>query len=87
VVSFGCEALGQSIETMQNDRTAPSHATPDSTPGLCADCVHARLIQSDRRSTFLQCQLSFTDPRFDKYPRLPVLACDGYTKRQYLARM
>jgi hypothetical protein len=47
-------------------------------PGLCADCVHARLIISDRGSTFLQCELSFTDPRFAKYPRLPVLICAGY---------
>jgi hypothetical protein len=35
---------------------------------------------SDRASTFLQCQLSFTDPRFEKYPRLPVLKCNGYRK-------
>jgi len=49
--------------------------------GLCADCAHARLITSDRRSTFLQCQLSFTDRRFEKYPRLPVLICGGYAKQ------
>jgi hypothetical protein len=47
-------------------------------PGLCAECVHARLIASDRGSTFLQCQLSFTDPGFAKYPRLPVFTCSGY---------
>jgi len=46
-------------------------------PGLCADCSHARRIASDRGMTFLQCQLSFTDPRFAKYPRLPVLICRG----------
>jgi hypothetical protein len=49
--------------------------------GLCADCVHAREIGSDRGSIFLLCQLSFTDPRFEKYPRLPVLACPGYKKQ------
>jgi hypothetical protein len=47
-------------------------------PGLCGNCVHARRIKSDRAVTFLQCQLSFTDPHFEKYPRLPVLACSGY---------
>jgi hypothetical protein len=52
-----------------------------STFGLCGDCVHAHLIQSDRSSTFLQCQLSFTDARFPKYPRLPVRACSGYEKQ------
>lgn len=50
--------------------------------GLCADCVHARYIESDRGSVFLQCQLSFTDSRFAKYPRLPVLACSGYARKK-----
>jgi len=46
--------------------------------GLCADCVHARRITSDRGSVFLLCELSKTDPRFEKYPRLPVVSCSGY---------
>ncbi|MFZ0296436.1 MAG: hypothetical protein WAL52_22680 [Candidatus Sulfotelmatobacter sp.] len=49
--------------------------------GLCKDCQHARIITSDRPSAFLQCQLSFTDSQFAKYPRLPVLTCSGYVKR------
>jgi hypothetical protein len=49
--------------------------------GLCHDCQHARIIQSDRTSIFLQCQLSFTDPQFAKYPRLPVRTCRGYVKQ------
>jgi hypothetical protein len=49
--------------------------------GLCANCSHARFITSDKASTFLQCQLSFTDPRFAKYPRLPVLMCSGYSRK------
>lgn len=49
--------------------------------GLCDDCQHARIIRSDRASAFLQCQLSFTDPRFAKYPRLPVRTCSGYVKQ------
>jgi hypothetical protein len=48
--------------------------------GLCSDCVHAHRISSDKGSTFLQCRLSFTDPRFKKYPQLPVLSCSGYKK-------
>jgi hypothetical protein len=48
--------------------------------GLCATCVHAREIQSDRGSVFYFCELSATDPAFPKYPRLPVLRCSGYTK-------
>ncbi len=46
--------------------------------GLCQNCRHARRMTSDRGSTFLLCKLSFEDPRFAKYPRLPVLVCSGY---------
>jgi hypothetical protein len=48
--------------------------------GLCADCVHARSVESARGSIFLLCELSRSDPRFTKYPRLPVLSCTGYEK-------
>jgi len=48
--------------------------------GLCADCVHARRVESDRGSVFIFCELSRSDPRFAKYPRLPVLSCSGYKK-------
>lgn len=51
---------------------------PPQPAGLCATCVHARAITSDRGSTFVWCGLSKADPRFPKYPRLPVLACDGW---------
>ena len=37
-----------------------------------------RRVESDRGSTFYRCALADTDPRFTKYPRLPVLQCDGY---------
>jgi hypothetical protein len=50
--------------------------------GLCADCLHAHQIRSDKDSMFLQCRLSFTDPRFKKYPRLPILQCSGYEKKK-----
>jgi len=46
--------------------------------GLCADCIHAKLIRSSHGSEFVQCELSFSDPRFPKYPRLPVLKCRGH---------
>ncbi len=48
--------------------------------GLCADCVNARTVESSRSSVFLLCELSRSDPRFAKYPRLPVLSCPGYEK-------
>ena len=52
--------------------------TSSVSPGLCASCAHAQTIESSKGSTFLLCRLSFTDPRFEKYPRLPVVACTGY---------
>jgi hypothetical protein len=47
-------------------------------PGLCATCQHARTIESARGSIFYMCALSFEDPHFAKYPRLPVVECSGY---------
>jgi len=46
-------------------------------PGLCARCVH-REILSSKRSVFLRCGLAATDPRFPRYPPLPVIACAGF---------
>ena len=47
--------------------------------GLCGSCTHAQEITSAKGSVFVLCRLSTTDPRFPKYPRLPVIACSGYT--------
>lgn len=49
-------------------------------PGLCATCAHARVLQSDRGARFYRCSLSDTDPRYARYPRLPVIQCQGYEK-------
>jgi hypothetical protein len=46
--------------------------------GLCDSCQHALRIQSDRGSVFYLCELSASDPRFPKYPALPVIQCPGY---------
>lgn len=51
--------------------------------GLCADCAHAEVVQSSKGSRFTLCSLSRADPTFPKYPRLPVLACSGYTKNDH----
>jgi hypothetical protein len=48
--------------------------------GLCADCRFMRRIKSDRGSTFYFCERSENDPRFPKYPRLPVLQCAGFER-------
>ena len=50
----------------------------DADAGLCATCQHARRIESARGSRFLLCGRSIDDPRFAKYPPLPVVRCTGY---------
>jgi hypothetical protein len=40
-----------------------------------------REMRNDRGRVFLMCLLSKTDPRFPKYPRLPVQICARYTRR------
>lgn len=46
--------------------------------GLCAYCRHAKLLRSKGGGAILFCGLSKDDPRFPRYPPLPVTACDGY---------
>lgn len=48
--------------------------------GLCATCVWARVIRSDRGSEFHLCRYATEDPRYPKYPRLPVLICAAFAK-------
>jgi hypothetical protein len=55
-------------------------ATADERVGLCAGCRHARRVEAPR-TLYWMCRLSLTDPRYDKYPRLPVVVCAGYEKR------
>jgi hypothetical protein len=47
-------------------------------PGLCSTCKHSRVLSSARGSSFYLCELHGVDPRFPKYPRLPVRACSGW---------
>jgi hypothetical protein len=47
-------------------------------PGLCGFCVNARIVETKKGSRFYLCELSTVDPRFPKYPPLPVVRCIGY---------
>jgi hypothetical protein len=51
----------------------------DARVGLCLTCRHARTVETPR-SRFWLCRLSADDPRFERYPRLPVLSCPGYER-------
>lgn len=46
--------------------------------GLCSTCRHRRLVVNRRGSLFTLCRRSETDARFPRYPRIPVVRCDGY---------
>ena len=48
------------------------------TAGLCSSCAHQKLISNTRGSTFSLCLRSKTDPRYPKYPPIPVLRCPGH---------
>ncbi len=46
--------------------------------GLCADCRHARRVVSAKGSEFWMCGRAASDPRYAKYPPLPVVRCAGH---------
>ena len=50
--------------------------------GLCETCRHQRVVRNTRGSAFSLCERSSTDPRFPKYPRLPVTRCAGYEEKR-----
>lgn len=50
--------------------------------GICSTCRHARTIRSAKGSEFWLCERSKIDPRFSKYPRLPVRACPGFERTE-----
>jgi hypothetical protein len=49
---------------------------------LCETCALMREVVTLKGSRFLLCQLSQTDPAYPKYPRQPVVQCDGYRKKK-----
>jgi hypothetical protein len=59
----------------------PPSPPPDDPVGLCRSCAWARLVTNRRGSSFTRCALADRDPRFARYPVLPVRSCEGYRKR------
>jgi hypothetical protein len=45
---------------------------------LCETCSKMREVVTPRRSRFLLCTRSWTDPRYAKYPPQPIVGCEGY---------
>jgi hypothetical protein len=50
--------------------------------GLCDSCRHQRLVRNTRGSQFSLCERSKHDPAYPRYPRLPVVRCAGFEKRE-----
>jgi len=50
----------------------------DHSVGLCAQCAWCHRINTAHGSTFFLCRRAETDPAFTRYPRLPVVRCDGF---------
>jgi hypothetical protein len=48
---------------------------------LCPLCSFAKAIVSGKGSRFLLCEKSKTDRRFPKYPRQPVIRCQGFAEK------
>jgi hypothetical protein len=49
---------------------------------LCESCSFAKEIISGKGSRFLLCEKFQTDHRFPKYPRQPVIRCQGFEERK-----
>ena len=83
-----CSAL-RPVYPARPMEVAPSEAAPEIVAPRVHDvtCRNVRVNRSDRGSVFYLCMLSSTDPRFPKYPRLPVLSCAGYEKRTGIASL
>jgi hypothetical protein len=73
-----CQNAIEEFLVSGDERTGGGKGTEGDHVGLCAECRHMRRIESDRGARFYLCQLSASDPNFQKYPRLPVLQCRGY---------
>ncbi len=48
--------------------------------GLCESCRNVKVVETRKGSRFYLCTLSEVDPRFPKYPPIPVLRCGGYVE-------
>lgn len=66
---------------MMNDSRGSEQDGAPAAAGLCGTCTQARAIVSSRGSRFVLCERSAGDPRFPRYPRLPVLECAGHDPR------
>lgn len=48
--------------------------------GLCGTCLFCRKVGNRSGSIFLLCERSREEPRYPRYPALPVFRCEGYER-------
>lgn len=53
---------------------------PKINPGLCGTCASMRDVVNENGHHYFLCNLSKMDVRYPKYPKLPMVNCDGYKK-------
>jgi propionyl-CoA synthetase len=61
-----------------DQETVPGVAALPVDPGLCGDCRHALVKETNRGTVYLRCGRAAWDDRLVRYPRLPVANCPGF---------
>ena len=56
----------------------PTGGADDAAGGLCRRCYWARVVTGGKGSRFLRCGRSDDDPRYARYPALPMRTCAGF---------
>lgn len=51
--------------------------------GLCSSCQFMIEQGTKRGTVFFRCARADEDPRFNRYPAIPVLRCDGFESRGF----
>ena len=49
--------------------------------GLCGGCLFQRVVPTTRGAVYSLCERAAEDPRFARYPPLPVGSCAGFLPR------
>ncbi len=55
---------------------------PGAPAGLCDSCRHQRVVRNTRGGSFSLCERSREDERYPRYPRLPVVHCQGHERSE-----
>jgi hypothetical protein len=66
------------LDRVEGNRRADAAGGPGEEVGLCGRCRHARVTRGRGPQRFWRCGRSDSDPRFARYPGLPVSRCAGF---------